>query len=665
MTSDFINQILNNFLEVSKFYLKVSPLETGLYTIPNTSEITITTSPPNEPYYLIFNNTRILKMAVRSHCNRILIDEKTLSKADLILLLGAQDLKNRASNLSEMLSGINYYAICYITSQIQKDDALFSFSLHRLGLTKEGINILEKIEDEKAKIFLSKIYRETNNIKKSLDALSLVKSKEFEPHKNIEYAWLHLQTGKPQNSIKIFQYYRTIDIPYLKQEVLYGLAKSMYDMVPQNLKEILDLLKEAKEAEGIYGEDILKKMAEIYLQIKNPLLALKIYQDLYTKTLDVDLLPDIILLSKENNKGIELVHDLAIFKPDIAKDLIKDAEIPPNPYISKHREEEQKLAETQLVPEDITKSSRLFSSKDKSTSGFEPPKTDEITPRETSSDPIEMKAFEFSKNLEMEFSKRIYFNLDGVDELERKLRITFMSNIREDKLFELFENASFFLLYIIRERFKPKIYIYENLDLWTTTLTIKNKNGLEITTYPLARIWRFRWEQPPPPHGYLRRYVEYLISFMDTNDEPPYGKIAVTRGVRSHDEKIFDAKVEHKKILEVAKDIEETSNLTPNSSLLGKFESELRKYFKPQIPPTIDGWKILRCFAHIFLEMILKDFSPEWFCVERNDGLWSFLLPNKTYIFPIGKVYKAALGGESLQEYYNILLKNLKTRTNL
>lgn len=663
MTPTSINQILNNFLEVSKFYLKVYRIKdeiNELYTIADRSNISLTTTPPKEFPYLAFSDTRIIKLAINSDIDNILIDEKPLNKLQLILLSGALDLKNKKLTFSQTLSEPNYYALSYISCEIEKNDIFFSFSLYKLGFITQAIDILQKTEDEMAKIFLSKIYREKNEIKRSLEVLSLIKSKELEPYRNLEYGWLHLQTGRAQNSLKIFDYYKTIDIPQLKQEALYGLAKSLYRITPQNIPETLNLLKEAQTIEGIYTEDILQSIAEIYIELKDPISALKIYQQIYNQTLKISLLPKIIELTKDNNEGLEIIHDLILFEPIQAKELIKDKKIPPNPYLVKEEQKTQEADEILLVPEDITKASK------KLTQSLKQPNTIQAEthqpPHPSKSDIIEAKAFEFTKQLETEFSKKIYFNLEGLDDIERKLRITLMSDIREDELVETFKNSSFFLLYLIRERFKAEIRIYEDLDLWTAQARVKNKNGLELITYPAGRIWRFRWDEIKPPHGYLKSYIEYLNSFMNIEEEPPAGKIAITKGIKSHAEKIFDAQIEHKKILEVAKDISETSSLSPNSFLLDKFEKELRRFFKPQIPPTIDGWKILRCFGHIFLEMIIKDFSPEWFCVEKNDGLWSFLLPNNTYIFPIGKVYKAALGGESLQEYYDILRRNLKPK---
>ncbi|MCX7641618.1 MAG: hypothetical protein N2Z20_03185 [Elusimicrobiales bacterium] len=663
MRIEFINQILNNFLKVSKFTIKLNKLTDNIntfFSLPQQSQIEILIEQKPQPPYMVFTNTKILKMIPYTKIKKILIDSKEIFLDEAIILAGMIDIKQKTMTEAQMMRQLNYPALSYFYSEFKKDKKLLALSMYKAGLELEAIKILQELQDdEMSKIILAKIYREKNNLRKSLEIVSNIQSKELEPERNIEYAWLHLKTSKPQNSIKIFEYYKNLNNIYLRQDVLLGLAISISELYPERITESIKILEEAEKLEGFSKEDIMKKLASIYIELKDSLSALKIYNQIYDLTANITLIPTIFELAKKNNQNIQILHELAIFMPDEAKKLAEGIKLPPNTNI---QEEETKsdIVESILIPEDITKTSKRQQEVIRDLYVDLNSKID--LSQNLSGDIIETKAFEFIKLLEAEFSKKIYFNLDGIDDIERKVRITTMSEIRENEIIDILTQASYFLLYLIRERFKAKINIYEGLDIWTANAIIKNKNGLELLTYPAARIWKFKWESPPPQHGYIRQYINYINSFMGIEEEPPYGKIAIKQRVKSNEQKIFDAQIEHRKILEITRDLEETSYISPNSSLLIKFEKELRKYFKPNIPPTIDGWKILRCFGHIFLEMILKDFSPTWYCVERNDGLWSFELPNKTYIFPVGKVYKAALTGESLEEYYTTLRKNIKLR---
>ncbi len=659
MEENFIKQILNNFSKVSKFYIKVKPISNSLYTIQQPSKLDLSLEKPSEPY-LEISHPRLIKAALNEKFE-ISIDSKKLSETEAVKLAGLMSFSLKNEDESELLKKADYYACAYYYSEIKKEEDLYALMLHRIGLTDYAIKIIENAEEDKSKIIFAIILRETRNIKKAVEVLANIKSKDFEVEKNINYAWLHLLVKKPQNSKKIFNYYLTITNPKLRQEILFGLALSLIEL-NEEITDVIKLLDEASMLEGYFKADILKKLLEIYHQMNDHIKTLEIAKSLYDSSGDINLIPLIIEAEKKTFNDFSLIYELAVFKPETALKISTGLNIPQNPSIFTNQKPDTELKAI-LQPEDISK---VLPTKkiSQSTDDYRIDLTSKIKP-DTTTDSISEIAFEFLKELEEEFSKKIYFNLEGLDDVERKIRITSMSEIKEDEIIKILKKASYFILYLIRERFKAKIKIYKDLDIWTSEAIIQNRHSLEMITYPAARIWRFKWEESKPPHGYLRGYVEYINSFMSLQKEPPYGKIAITSKYKSNEQKIFDAKIEHKKILEVAKDIEETSYLTPNPSLLPKFQVELRKYFKPSIPPTVDGWKILRCFGHIFLEMIIKEFSPQWYCVERNDGLWAFELPEKTFIFPVGKVYKAALTGENLEDYYLTIKRNYKKTNNL
>ena len=121
-------------------------------------------------------------------------------------------------------------------------------------------------------------------------------------------------------------------------------------------------------------------------------------------------------------------------------------------------------------------------------------------------------------------------------------------------------------------------------------------------------------------------------------------------------ERITDAQTEHKRILLLTATLEETSRVEPGRPGVAKLDKALRDNFKPGIPPTADGWKLLRCYGHMLAEILAKDFKASWYNTDGNDGLWSMQLPWRTFVFPIGKVYKAASNRESLTAFYDALL---------
>jgi len=87
-----------------------------------------------------------------------------------------------------------------------------------------------------------------------------------------------------------------------------------------------------------------------------------------------------------------------------------------------------------------------------------------------------------------------------------------------------------------------------------------------------------------------------------------------------------------------------------------KLEKAIKTSFKPGIPPTADGWKLLRCYGHVLAEIAVRDFKAAWYNVDGDDGGWSMQLPWKTILFPLGKVYKTASSGGDLDAWYEALL---------
>lgn len=54
--------------------------------------------------------------------------------------------------------------------------------------------------------------------------------------------------------------------------------------------------------------------------------------------------------------------------------------------------------------------------------------------------------------------------------------------------------------------------------------------------------------------------------------------------------------------------------------------------------------------------ILARDFKAAWYNVEGEDGGWSMQLPWRTFVFPIGKIYKTASRGDDLSAYYDAIL---------
>jgi hypothetical protein len=178
-----------------------------------------------------------------------------------------------------------------------------------------------------------------------------------------------------------------------------------------------------------------------------------------------------------------------------------------------------------------------------------------------------------------------------------------------------------------------------------------------MTTYPVARVWELLWKGDVPEPGWLAKYLQFLEDELRSGKiEPPQGADAVRGRLASHPERLTDARIEHRRIMILTAALEETASIDLGSAGILKLEKALKDKFKPDIPPTADGWKLLRCYGHILAEIAARDFQAVWYNTDGNDGVWSMRLPWGTFIFPLGKIYKTAANRESLGDYYNSLL---------
>ncbi|MDQ7773717.1 MAG: tetratricopeptide repeat protein [Elusimicrobiales bacterium] len=277
-------------------------------------------------------------------------------------------------------------------------------------------------------------------------------------------------------------------------------------------------------------------------------------------------------------------------------------------------------------------------------------------PEQARADDFMGRAFRLASSLEEETGRKIYFSLEGIAEVEKKLRITFIKSDRDPvETTEIVLSAAAFLSYFFQERHRARLLKFPDFDPWGWPLVMP---GSDFLTYPVQRVWRLLWNEPLPEPGWLTRYAQWAESEIRSPSEKVTGADAVKRRVRSHPERVTDAETEHRRMIVLASTLSETAGIETARTGAAKIGQALKARFKPDIPPTSDGWKLLRCYGHLFASILIKDFKGVWHNTDGNDGLWSLRFPWNTYAFPLGKVYKAASTGEDLLAYYDKLMED-------
>jgi tetratricopeptide (TPR) repeat protein len=278
------------------------------------------------------------------------------------------------------------------------------------------------------------------------------------------------------------------------------------------------------------------------------------------------------------------------------------------------------------------------------------------TETETRQDDFMGRAFKLAASLEEESGKKIFFNAEGLTEVERKLRLTFIkARQNPQEALETVKNCSAFLCFLLQERHRGRLIKMPDFDHWGWPVVFDAPNNL--ATYPIQRVWKLLWEGNLPEPGWLTRYFQYVESeLMSGKTERPQGAAAVQGRIQSHPERMIDAQTEHRRIMLLVSTLEETSAIELGRSGIVKLEKALKDKFRPDIPPTADGWKLLRCYGHMLAEILINDFKANWYNVDGNDGFWSMQLPGQMFVFPIGKIYKTASNRENLGLYYDALL---------
>jgi len=280
------------------------------------------------------------------------------------------------------------------------------------------------------------------------------------------------------------------------------------------------------------------------------------------------------------------------------------------------------------------------------------------TEEESRKDEFISRAFKLASELEDELGHKIYFNLDGLNEAERRLRLKFIkSGAGTAGKLDAVRDSAAFLCYFLQERHKGRLIKLADFDPWGWPMLF-DQPGLKLVTYPVQRAWKMLWQETVPEPGWLTKYTNWLADRLKQQPSPVCGAEAARAKVCSHPEKIADAQTEHKRMMVLISSLNETSGIELGRSGLLKMENAIKINFRPDIPPTADGWKLLRCYGHLLAAILAKDFKATWYNVDGEDGGWSMQLPWKTFVFPLGKIYKTASLRDDLNAYYEVLLED-------
>ncbi len=598
--------------------------------------------------------------------------------------------EKRAENSTKALNSSLFHLAAHLAIVKEKNFRNAASAFINLGFYEDAIKMIEHLDGDEKLVFKARILRGKGDIRGAGEAVAAIKDEKFKAEKYIQYAWLLYLTGKAQEAEKIFL---AFDNSQYSQEALYGSALCMLKAsLELSYNEIKEKLKKASEMPGEYTLNINTALGNICLLKKDYLTSLDFYSKAYATNNSLHILSAIgIALAQKGDmqEAYDIACSCAAFNVNFATKIfsyinpsfISSAKYKGTEIISEEKPLTPEKIEIEhetfvqvrasLDPSDISKRSAEKSAnhsikQDKVM--FESSIPESYLNKDTLNSFSEddkngfiSRAFSLSSRLEDEYNKKIYFNLEGLSDIERDLRLFYIQkNIDPFQLTERVKDAGAFICYMLKERYKARLLEIKDFDEWAWPCVISKGNS-EIITYPIARVWRIIWGTALPDQGWTVKYFQYLSEEFSSPEPSYWGVNAVKGKVKSHPEKIFDASIEHKRIFTLAQSLEEFSNIELARTGVPKIDREIKKRFKPEIPPTADGWRLLRCYAHYLTEILIRDFKAQWFNVEKNDGFWSMELPWRTYIFPIGKTFKSAANGENLAVFYDqILSEKLK-----
>ncbi|MDA8132970.1 MAG: hypothetical protein M0011_15820 [Elusimicrobia bacterium] len=279
-----------------------------------------------------------------------------------------------------------------------------------------------------------------------------------------------------------------------------------------------------------------------------------------------------------------------------------------------------------------------------------------MTEAESRQDEFISRAFRLASDLEDELGRKVYFNLDGLTEVERRLRLQFLKGKADpQRNIETVKDCAAFLCYFLQERHKGRLLKLTDFDPWGWPMIFELPSR-KFTTYPIQRTWRLLWEETVPEPGWVPKYASWVADKIKETTTPASGAAAARAKVMSNPERLADTQAEHRRMLILASSLGEASGIEISRSGIRKLEAAIKTNFKPNVPPTSDGWKLLRCYGHILAAILIKEFKAHWYNTDGEDGGWSIRLPWNTCVFPLGKVYKTA----SLRDDLTVFLETLE-----
>ncbi len=610
---------------------------------------------------------------------------------ELSALIGK--IKSLSSNIDscKALNECDFHLAAWTAIVREKNMENTLSAMINLGFYDDAEKLAENIKGDAARIYAARIKRGRGDIKGAGEEIAAIKDEALKSQKYIQYAWLLYLSGKYAEAEKIFSAFENSQFA---QESMYGCALCLLKMDGQNAQIVKEKLKKAAQLPGENKINVNAVLGGICLKEKNFLAAIDFYSKAYAANGSLHFLCSIgtaLAMKGDYKDAYDIAFSCAPFNVNfaakifshISPDFLSKASYSGNQILYKPKEEltPEKIiierekdpppppapAAASLEPADISKrvAKPSIAKAGESKIEFESNipetyfshsqgKASQVSDEEKSA--FISRAFSLCSRLEEEYNKKIFFNVEGLSDVERDLRLFFIQrNINPSQLAERVRDAGAFVCYMLKERYKAKIVELKDFDEWAWPCII-NYQEKELVTYPVARVWNIIWHNALPDQGWALKYFQYISGEISSQTQASFGAAAVKNRIKSHPEKIFDAEIEHKRIFSLAQSLEELSHIETARSGILKIDRELKKRFKPEIPPTADGWRLLRCCAHLLAEIIIKDFKASWFNVEGNDGFWSLEMPWKTYVFPIGKTFKAASAGENLSVFYDNLM---------
>ncbi len=606
----------------------------------------------------------------------------------------------------------HYFYTLALTRNPASSDRFGLYSvLIELGLLQEAYDSLKAETAPEALVNLAAIYRKTGNPQKARELLAAVPPGTFlEDRRALETAWLDLEEGKDDEAEKTFQ--RLTTTAFDKTEALLGLGEVISKTAIKTRDKALlaaaaSTLRSALAHPSQVTGRILFQLGNIYFRAGDAAQA----EDCYAKSAALapaaQALANLALALVKTGKmraAAGIIARIALTDPATAGKLSAGLSREGLEELAQRVRSQAALQPAAAGPEaSLTPSEPIAPPPAPLSAGSTPQKDgppDAAQPRAAASlvaaapkspppppvparkpseplvietlkdvmsstsaptleddkrDDFISRAFKLASLLEDESGRKIYFNPDGLMEVERKLRLVFIKD-RDNASYNvnLIKDCAAFLCYVLQERNKGRLVKLPDFDPWSWPMVLEQP-GIRMTTYPAQRVWRLLWDKTLPEPGWLGKYCAWVAGRLKTSVAPPEGAAAVKARIMSHPERVIDVQTEHRHILILASSLQETSFIELTAAGLPKLESAIKHNFKPNTPPTTDGWKLLRCFGHMLAEILAKDFNASWYNVEGGDGLWSMQTPWKTFVFPLGKVYRTATGAGDLTSYYETL----------